>query len=96
MDGERWFRAYRGTFFVALLVTTLVRLYFTLGFPPELADRGSGRFLSGFDVNLWAARLGSVAWVLTLAAGAAAIVSLASRAYARLDEGQAARPPIDD
>lgn len=94
MDGERWFRVYRATFFVALLVTTLVRLYFVLGFPPELADRGSGRFLGGFDVNLWAARLGSVAWVLTLAAGAAVVVSLASRTYRKLDEGRV-HPPIN-
>ncbi len=51
-----------GAFFVALLITTLVRVYFVLGFPPELADRGSNRLLGGVDINLWTARLGSVAW----------------------------------
>lgn len=77
MDGERWFGVYRVTFFVALLFATMVRLYFVLGFPPELADRGSGRFLGDFAVNLWMARLGSAAWILVLAAGAALAVCLA-------------------
>lgn len=88
MDGERWFRVYRVIFFVALFVTTIVRLYFVLGFPPELADRVGGRFLSGFDLNLWTARLGSVALVLTLAAGAALVLSLVTRTYWKHDQGQ--------
>jgi hypothetical protein len=93
MDGERCFRAYRTTFFLALLVTTGVRVYFVLGFPPELADRGRA-VLGQFDFNLWVARLGSVGWVLTLAAGAALVASLATRTYRKLVEGHAL-PPID-
>jgi hypothetical protein len=89
IDGERWFRVYRAAFFVALFVATLVRVYFLLGFPPELASRGEDRFLRGFDVNLWASRLGSVAYVLTVAAAAAVVVSLATRTYRRLGERQA-------
>ena len=69
MDGERWFGVYRATFFVALLIATIVRLYVVSGFLPELVDRASGRFLGGFDLDLWTARLGSAAMVLTLAAG---------------------------
>ena len=86
MDGQRWVRVYRLVFFVALFVTTIVRLYFVLGFPSELADRVRGRFLTGFDLNLWTARLGSVAFVLTVAAGAALVLSLATRTYWKLDQ----------
>ena len=86
LDGQAWFRAYRITFYLALFVTGVVRLYFISGFGPELVDRVSARLLSGFSLNLWVARIGSAAFVLTLAAAAAILVGLALRAYANLPE----------
>ena len=85
MDGKGWFRAYRLTFYLALFVWTVVRLYLVSGFGPELADRARGR-LGGFDVNRWLMRIGSAAFVLTLAAAAAILAAIASHVYGRVNE----------
>jgi hypothetical protein len=84
MDDARWFGRYRAVFFSALAVTLLWQLYRISGFAPELVDRVSGRLPGRLDIDPWLARIGAAAYVLTLAAGAAILISLASRAYERL------------
>jgi hypothetical protein len=89
MAGESWLRTYRITFYLALFVTVLVRLYFISGFGPELVGHigaltGSGR---GFDLDLWLVRIGSAAFVLAVASAAAIVVCLGVRAYGTLGEG---------
>jgi hypothetical protein len=79
-------RAYRVGFFLGLLVTILVRLYFISGFGPELVRRvdvltGSG---GGFDLDLWLTRIGSGAFLVAVASAAAILVTLAVRAAERL------------
>lgn len=85
MDGERWVRWYRTVFFVALLAYVLVEIYFRAGFPVELANRARGPI----DFNLWIARVGSVAWIITVGAGVAILISLAVWAYQSLGEPSA-------
>lgn len=84
MDDDRWFRRYRAVFFPALAVNLLWQLYRISGFAPELVDRVSGRLPGRLDIDLWFARIGAAAYALTLAAGVAILISLASRAYERL------------
>lgn len=76
MHTARWVARYRKVFFVSLIAWAAVQAYVFLGSP----------FLGVSGIAAWVGRIHLAAAAFALMSAAAIVVSLALRAYDRLDE----------